>query len=55
MDRDTWNALGDSDEKAWDGLSEPAKMKITACHFNKGKEYASQSSKVNQMEAKEHE
>jgi len=55
MDRDTWNALEESDEKAWDGLSEPAKTKITTYHFNKGKEYASQSSKVNQMEAKEHE
>jgi len=28
--------------------------KITACHFNKGKEHAAQGSKVNQMETKEH-
>jgi len=55
MDRDTWNALGDLDKKAWDQLSEPTKTKITACHFNKGKEYAAQSSEVNQMEAKEHD
>jgi len=55
MDRETWNALEDSDKKAWDQLSEPAKMKITAYHFNKGKEYAAQGSEVNQMEAKEHD
>jgi len=55
MDRDTWNALGDSDKKAWDQLSEPAKTKIAAYHFNKGKEYAAQGSEVNQMEAKEHD
>jgi len=55
MDRDTWNASEESDKKAWDGLSEPAKTKIAACHFNKGKEHASQSSEVNQMEAKEHD
>jgi len=55
MDRETWNALEDSDKKAWDQLSEPAKTKITAYHFNKGKEYAAQGSKVNQMEAKEHD
>jgi len=30
-------------------------MKITAHHFNKGKEHAAQGSKVNQMEAKEHD
>ena len=55
MDRETWNALEDSDKKAWDQLSEPAKTKITAYHFNKGKEYAAQGSEVNQMEAKEHD
>jgi len=55
MDRDTWNVLEESDKKAWDGLSEPGKTKITAYHFKKGKEYASQSSEVNQKEAKEHE
>jgi len=38
VDRDTWNALGDSDKKAWDQLSEPARTKITAYHFNKRKE-----------------
>mgnify|MGYP000473183994 CR=1 FL=1 len=54
MDGDTWNELGDSDKKAWDQLSEPAKTKIAACHFNEGKEHAAQSAKVNQMEAKEH-
>jgi len=55
MDRETWNALGDLDEKAWDGLSDQAKTKVTACHFNKGKEHASQDSEVNNMEAKEHD
>jgi len=55
MNRDTWNALGDSDKKAWDQLSDPAKTKITAYHFNKGKEYATQGSEVNKMEAKEHD
>jgi len=55
MDRETWNALEDSDKKAWDQLSEPAKTKITAYHFNKGKDYAAQGSEVNQMEAKEHD
>jgi len=55
MNRETWNALGDSDKKAWDQLSDPAKTKITAHHFNKGKEHAAQSSEVNQMEAKEHD
>jgi len=55
MNRETWNALEDSDKKAWDQLLNPAKTKITACHFNKGKEHAAQSSEVNQMEAKEHE
>jgi len=53
MDHDAWNALGDSHKKAWDQLSEPAKTKIAAYHFNKGKEYAAQGSEVNQMEAKE--
>jgi len=38
MNRETWNALEDSDKKAWDQLSDPAKTKITAYHFNKGKE-----------------
>jgi len=52
-DRETWNASGDSDKKAWDGLSDQAKTKVTACHFNKGKEHASQGSKVNQMQAEE--
>ena len=55
MDHDTWNALGDSDKKAWDQLSEPAKTKITAYHFKKGKEYVARGSEVNQMEAKEHD
>jgi len=55
MNRDTWNALGDSDKKAWDQLSDQAKTKITAHHFNKGKENAAQGSKINQMEAKEHD
>jgi len=55
MDRETWNALEDSDKKAWDQMSEPAKTKITAYHFNKGKEYAAQGSEVHQMEAKEHD
>jgi len=55
MNRETWNALEDSDKKAWDQSSDPAKTKITAHHFNKGKEYAAQSSEVNQMEAKEHD
>jgi len=55
MNRETWNALGDSDEKAWDQLSDPAKTKITAHHFNKGKEHAAQGSEVNKMEAKEHD
>jgi len=55
MDCDTWKALEELDKKAWDGLSEPAKTKITGHHFIKGKEYASQTSEVNQMEAKEHE
>jgi len=36
-------------------LSDPAKTKITAHHFNKGKGHAAQGSKVNQMEAKEHD
>jgi len=30
MNRETWMALGDSDKKAWDQLSDPAKTKITA-------------------------
>jgi len=34
---------------------DPAKTKITAHHFNKGKEHAAQGSEVNQMEAKEHD
>jgi len=55
MDRETWNSLEDSDKKAWDQLSEPAKTKVTAYHFNEGKEYAAQGSEVNQMEAKEHD
>jgi len=55
MNRETWNALEDSDKKAWDQLSDPAKTKITVYHFNKGKEYAAQGSEVNQMEAKEHD
>jgi len=55
MNRDTWNALGDSDKKAWDQLSDPAKTKITAYHFNKGKEYVAQDSEANKMEAKEHD
>jgi len=55
MNRETWNALGDSDKKAWDQLSVPAKTKITAYHFNEGKECAAQDSKVNKMEAKEHD
>jgi len=55
MNCETWNALGDSDKKAWDEMSDPAKTKITAHHFNKGKEYAAQGSEVNQMEAKEHD
>jgi len=55
MNRETWNALGDSDKKAWDQLSDPAKTKITAHHFNKGKEHAAQGSEVNKMEAKEHD
>jgi len=55
MNRDTWNSLGDSDKKAWDRLSDPAKTKITAHHFNKGKEYAAQDSEANKMEAKEHD
>jgi len=54
VDCDTLNALGDLDTKAWDQLLEPAKMKIAACHFNKGKEHTAQGSEVNQMEAKEH-
>ena len=55
MSRDTWMSLGDSDKKAWDQLSDPAKTKITACHFNKGKEHAAQNSEANKMEAKEHD
>jgi len=55
MNRETWNALEDSDKKAWDQLSDPAKTKITAHCFNKGKEHAAQGSEVNQMEAKEHD
>jgi len=55
MNRETWNALGDSDKKARDQLSDHTKTKITAHHFNKGKEHAAQGSKVNQMEAKEHD
>jgi len=55
QNRGTWNALGDSDKKAWDQLSDPAKKKITAHHFNKGKEHAAQRSEVNEMEAKEHD
>jgi len=45
----------DLDKKAWDGPSDQTKTKVTAHHFNKGKEHASQSSEVNQMEAKEHD
>jgi len=55
MNRDTWMTLGDSDKKAWDQLSDSAKTKITAYHFNKGKEYAAQDSEANKMEAKEHD
>ena len=55
VNRDTWNSLGDSDKKAWDQLSDPAKTKITAHHFNKGKEHAAQDSEANKMEAKEHD
>jgi len=55
MNRETWNALGDSDKKAWDQLSVPAKTKITAHHFNEGKACAAQGSEVNQMEANEHD
>ena len=55
MNHETWNALEDSDKKAWDQLSDPAKRKITEHHFNKGKEHAAQSSEVNKMEAKEHD
>ena len=55
MNRDTWNVLGDSDKKAWNQLSNSAKTKITAHHFNKGKEHASQDSKANKIEAKEHD
>jgi len=55
MNRETWNALGDSDKKAWDQLPDPAKTKITAYHFNKGKEHAAQGSEVNKMEVKEHD
>jgi len=55
MNRETWNASGDLDKKAWDQLSDPAKTKITAHHFNKGKEHAAQGSEVNQMDAKEHD
>jgi len=55
MDRETWNSPEDSDKKAWDQLSEPAKMKVTAHHFNKGKEHAAQGSEVYQMEAKQHD
>jgi len=55
MNRETWNVLEDSDRKAWNQLSDPAKTKITAYHFNKGKEHAAQTSEVNQMEAKEHD
>jgi len=55
MNRETWNAPRDSDKKAWDQLSDPAKTKITAHHFNEGKEHATQGSEVNQMEAKEHD
>jgi len=55
MDRETWNALEDSDKKPWDQLTGPAKTKITGYHFNKRKEYAAQGSEVNQMEAKEHD
>jgi len=39
VNRETWNVLGDSDKKAWDQLSDPAKTKITAHHFNKGKQH----------------
>jgi len=42
-------------KKAWDQLLDPAKTKITAHHFNKGKEHAAQGSEVNQMEAEEHD
>jgi len=55
MNHETWNALGDSDKKTWDQLSDPAKTKITAYHLNKGKEHAAQGSEANQMEAKEHD
>jgi len=55
MSRDAWISLGDSDKKAWDQLSDPAKTKITAYHFNKGKEHAAQNSEANKMEAKEHD
>jgi len=55
VNRKTWNALGDSDKKAWDQLSDPAKTKIAACHFNKGKECVAQNSEANKMEAKEHD
>jgi len=55
MNRETRNALEDSDKKAWDQLSDPAKTKITAHHFNKGKEHAAQASEANKIEAKEHD
>jgi len=55
MDRDTWNLLEESDKKAWDGLLDKAKTKIMGHHFNKGKDYASQGSAVNKVEAKEHD
>jgi len=55
MNRETWNALEHSDKKAWDQLSDPAKTKITAHHFNAGKEHAAKRSEVYQMEAKEHD
>jgi len=55
MNCDTWMALGDSHKKAWDQLLDPAKTKIAAHHFNKGKEHAAQDFEANKMEAKEHD
>jgi len=54
MDCDTWNSLEESNKKAWDGSLDKAKMKITGCHFDEGKEHALQGSEANKMEAKEH-
>ena len=40
MDRETWMSLSDNDKKAWDSLSDPARLAITTFHFKKGKEVA---------------